>query len=397
MPTQMNNNNVIVIGGGAAGMVCAIAAARRGKSVTILEKNPAPGKKIYATGNGRCNITNKQCLNTKEVQTFFRSIGLEIFYDDEGRAYPVSRQAADVVFLLERELAALGVEFKGGRPVDWIAKIEDDKGRLYEISSGRESFTAGEVVIATGGKAGSKFGTTGDGYALAQSLGHTVCKPIPVLTAIECFGDFTKLKGIRSEAKCTLLKKGETVFTEEGEVQFTDYGLSGICIFNMSRYLLLAEGVSFNDYEISLDLSGDSTDDEIEKLIAGRRNIRGLKKVDALRGLVPEELAKYIVEKSLSGCGDLNDSLSGLTEDEIESICRNYRQLSFTVKGAKGWQMAQCTKGGVSLDEINMDTMESALCEGLFFAGEVIDYDGPCGGFNLQNAWETGLKAGANV
>lgn len=375
----MHKYGLIIVGGGAAGLVCAITAARRGKSVLVLEKNPALGKKIYATGNGRCNITNKKCENAASVQAFFHSIGLEIMYDDDGWAYPMSRQAADVVYLLEKQIRHLGVEVLCSRPVDWIEKT----GSGYKVSCSQETYESDKILISCGGKAAPKFGTTGDGFALAQTMGHSIKRPIPVLTGIECSDDVKKLKGVRAMADCTLYCKGEMVFSERGEVQFTDYGLSGICIFNMSRFLLLGDNISFSDYEIHLDFSMGN---DIKTILEEKKNVPGLTAYDALRGILPEELGKYIVSRAGES-----------TCESIEEIARCYCGLTFSVKGARGWQMAQCTKGGVSLDEINMDTMESKLTPGLFFAGEVIDYDGPCGGYNLQNAWESGIKAGMNV
>lgn len=382
-------HDLIVVGGGASGMAAAVCAARRGLSVLILEKNPALGKKIYATGNGRCNITNTACENAADVLAFFRSIGIEIVEREEGRMYPGSFQAGDVVFMLKRAIDNLGVACETSFPVSWMEKKEG----FFVLSDGSREYAGRNVLIATGGKAAPKFGTVGDGYALAQTLGHKTVKPIPVLTAIECEGDFSSLKGVRVRALCSLIKGGESVFKEQGEVQFTDYGLSGIVIFNMSRYLLLDDYTSFSDYEIHLDFS-DGRD--IKKEFMDRLNIDGMRGKDLLRSIVPEALATDIVRKTFKDM-DSSVAASSLTEEVISGLENNIRCWRVTTKGAKGWQMAQCTKGGVSYEEVNRDTMESLLVPGLFFAGEVLDYDGPCGGFNLNHAWVTGIRAGNNV
>lgn len=379
--------DVCIIGGGASGMVCAIAAAQRGRSVCLAEKNPALGKKIYATGSGRCNISNINCKNATQVLAFFRSLGLETVVEDEGRVYPRSSQAADVVFVLEKRLAHLGVKRMTGCCADWIAK----RGGTFEISCDGKIIRSRKAVLACGGKAAPMYGTTGDGYALAQSLGHTVNKPLPVLTAIETTQDLSHVKGVRAEAVCRLLKKGTEVCSEKGEVQFADYGLSGICIFNLSRYLLLDEDTLFSDYEVSLDLSGGN---DMVRLITERKSVEGFKMKDLLRSFVPAALALDIADRA--GLKK-NAPASELSGAGIERLCTHVTDWRVNVKGAKGWKMAQCTKGGVSLDELDPETMGSKITEGLFITGELTDYDGPCGGYNLQNAWETGLKAGRNV
>lgn len=382
--------DVCIIGGGAAGMVCAVTAASRGKSVVIIEKNQALGKKICATGNGRCNISNSNCENAAKVLAFFNSLGLVTKTENEGRIYPASNQAADVVFLLEKRLNALGVQVMCGCAADWAAK----KKNGFEVSCASRQISCRSLVLAAGGKAAPQFGTTGDGYSLALSLGHSISKPIPVLTAIETVEDISHLKGVRVAAECSLTRKGETVFRETGEVQFTDYGLSGICIFNMSRHLLLSEDIEFTDYKVRLDFGEPffqrSERSDFLKMLKDRSGMPGFLNKDLLRSIVPQALAKDIVIRA--GMDPVQIQTGNMTD--IMNIFCNW---TVTVKGAKGWKMAQCTKGGVVLDEIDMETMESKMCSGLFLAGELIDYDGPCGGYNLQNAWETGLRAGENV
>lgn len=385
--------DVCIIGGGASGMACAVNAAERGRKVCVIEKNPALGKKLYATGNGRCNITNMNCENAEDVLAFFRYLGLETITEGEGRVYPASGQAADVVFVLEKRLAHLRVDKMTGCPADWIAKCKDG----FEISSGSRRIKCRKAVLACGGKAAPMYGTTGDGYALAQSMGHTVMKPVPVLTAIETQEDLSALKGVRAHALCRLLKRGKVMCEEAGEVQFADYGLSGICIFNLSRFLLLDEMTSFSDYEVELDLSSSDPD----QLIRQRRNIPGFRIKDLLRTIVPQALATDIVRRAVSGKGSqddlLDDPADKATDEMTEMIGNMLRHWRVRVKGAKGWKMAQCTKGGVALDEVDELTMESRITKGLYITGELLDHDGPCGGYNLQNAWETGMRAGRNV
>ena len=378
-------------------MVCAIAGAERGRKVCIIEKNPAVGKKIYATGNGRCNITNSNCENANYVLAFFRSLGLETVTEEEGRVYPASSQAADVVFVLEKRLKKLGVDIICGRQADWVESSDKEGSLGFSVYCERERFDCSSLVLACGGKAAPKFGTTGDGYALARQLGHSISKPLPVLTAIETMEPLSHLKGVRAAADCSLIRKGETVFREMGEVQFAEYGLSGICIFNMSRHLLLDEDTGFQDYNVSLDFTapyGYLNGKNAEELIEERCGIPGFRKKDILRTMLPQALAADI-----SGRAGLapDEPAGSMTDSEIREVCQVMRSWKQQVKGAKGWQMAQCTKGGVSIEEIDMSTMESRVCPGLYVTGELLDIDGPCGGYNLQNAWETGIRAGKNV
>lgn len=385
--------DVCIVGGGASGMVCAINGAERGRNVCIIEKNPAVGKKIYATGNGRCNITNLNCKNANDVLAFFRSLGLETVTEDEGRVYPRSSQAADVVFVLEKRLKELSVDIICGRQVDWVERSKEG----FNIYCENEKYSSGCLVLACGGKAAPKFGTTGDGYALARQLGHNISKPLPVLTAIETEENLKQLKGVRASGMCSLIKKGEIAASEAGEVQFAEYGLSGICIFNLSRYLLLDDETDFDDYEISLDFSAVSDlfkERTVADVIRERRKIKGFRKKDILRTLLPEALAADIVRRAgIDGDGSAKD----IKEAEIQKIADIFVSWKQRVKGAKGWNMAQCTKGGVALDEIDQITMQSLVTPGLYVTGELLDIDGPCGGYNLQNAWETGIKAGNNV
>lgn len=374
--------DVLIIGAGASGMAAGITAAASGKSVLIIEKNDAPGKKIYATGNGRCNIMNSACDEADTVRDFFRRIGLEMKEEDGGRMYPMSDQASDVVFVLERALGEAGVRVMCGAAAGRIEMAEGG----FLVTAGTEKIEAEKVIIATGGKAGPMYGTTGDGYGLARSLGHSVGRLAPALTGIETEESVKELKGTRARARVRLLKKrtGEVCAEEAGIVQFTDYGLSGICVFDLSRYILLDNNTDFDDYEISVDLLPDMEEEDAIRLLEWRRdNVRGMKAADMLRTLAPKALAEYI-----SGQAERSDAqdaafLAGLMKD-----------LRFTVSGMRGWKMAQVTRGGISREEIDEETMESKIAPGLYFAGEITDYDGPCGGFNLHHAWITGMRAG---
>ena len=352
----MKHYNICIIGAGASGCAAAITAAKDNKSVCILEKNKEVLRKVAATGNGKCNISNTNCENVREVVDFFETIGIYFAEEDEGRLYPYNRSASTVVEVMADEMKALGVEVYTETEVKEIKK-----GFVISTSEGR--FEADKLLIAAGGKSGPQFGTTGDGYIFARKLGHKVSTLIPSLTAIECEGDFKKLKGIRALAKVTLRKDGKDIAQERGEVQFTEDGLSGICIFNLSRFLKIEKGEDFKKgirrFTVSIDFLPEMDDEKASEVI------RKL----GLTSLLKKPLTAVVSEN-------------------------NIKDFEVTVTGVKGWKQSQVTAGGVSLDEIDMDTMESKVVPGLYFAGEVIDYDGPCGGYNLTNAWITGIKAG---
>ncbi|MDO4485682.1 MAG: NAD(P)/FAD-dependent oxidoreductase [Bacillota bacterium] len=353
----MKKYDVCIIGGGAAGLAAASLLDSKIKKC-ILEKNNILGRKISATGGGRCNITNEACSNKEIVLEFFKSRGLETYKDSEGRYYPYSNQASDVVRVLTAAAADQGTDIMTGITVERIAR----NGSSYEICCESLRIAADNVILAAGGKAAPHMGTTGDGYAMASRLGHTINRVYPVLTGIEC-GDFRNIKGVRAKGTVSLYRDDRLIKAETGEIQFTEDGVSGICVFNLSLYIRADNGEDFRKaltrYHLILDLAPDFTTEEIERR-------------ESSFGILTSRLSDMVGVKEMK-CWKL------------------------PVKGVKGWKNAQCTGGGISMDEVNMETMESKKAVGLYIAGEIMDVQGPCGGFNLQNAWETGIKAAQSI
>ena len=360
-------------------MAAAITAATRApeKRILILEKNDRPGRKLRATGNGRCNLTNTACPGYEETIAFFRSIGVQTRVEQEGRVYPISGDAADVVSALTARVKRLGVEILCGTSCEKVQKV----GGGFAV----DFVQAEKLLIAAGGKAAPHFGTVGDGTRLAKSLGLSVTRLAPALTGVETKEDLKPLAGVRTEAEVTLLQSGREVFREAGEVQFAEYGISGICVMNLSRYLKIPPGKSladgFDDYEIRIDLLPGRSPEEAEDLIR-QQKAAGLEGADIFRSIVKKPIASRLWEEACGQSGRLAGSL---------------QDFRLHPKGLRGWKQAQVTAGGVEYSEINRDTMEAFSVPGLFLAGEVLDYDGPCGGWNLQHAWESGMTAGKGM
>lgn len=401
--------DVCVIGGGAAGLAFSAEVQKLvpGISVFVVEKNDVLGRKILSTGNGRCNLSNKICPGHEGVLRFFDSIGVITREDEAGRIYPYSEDARDVADALSDVVLELGADVVTGASCTGCSF--DQEEMLYETQvelkgqsnsrhkNGAEhasendskngdeqdpgdrvfSILSRRVLIACGGKAAPKLGTTGDGYRLARKFYHSVTRLAPALTAIEIHEDMSPLSGVRAKVRLSLIVHGGSIFEEDGEVQFTDYGISGICAFNMSRFMEIPEGRTlingFDDYAVEIDFLPEVKDAKI--LLKKRAENIDL---SLLRSIVKKPVAEMILEK---------------TKGDIEMTAWLLKHFMIHPSGLRGWDHAEITKGGIPLNEIKMDRMESKYWPGLFFAGEIIDFDGPCGGFNLENAWETALRA----
>ena len=377
--------DLVIAGGGAAGLAAAVQAGLLLKDspaaclprVALIEKKEVPGKKLSATGNGRCNLSNEACTEREEVDSFFDCLGLLTRTDEAGRMYPYSEEAGEVTSLLTETARDLHTEIITSCQISRVLSGADG-GFLLEANgpSGTFGIRCRKLLLSMGGKSYSAFGTTGDGYGIARRLGHTVTRLAPSLVPVQVQEDLNPLAGTRAKAKAVLLRCGEVVAEEEGEVQFNRDCISGICIMNLSRLLVLNPEKKFEEafaeYELSLDLIPEYSEEELLEVLS-RKTAEKM-----LQGLVRKKLAAYIQQKA---------------ENPAETV-RILKDLHFTVSGTKGWNDAQVTRGGVVLDEVNPETMESKILPGLYFAGEILDYDGPCGGWNLHFAWQTGLKAG---
>lgn len=406
--------DAVVVGGGASGMLAAIFAARAGSNVLILEQKDVLCKKIHATGNGKCNFTNK---NWKEeyfrsdagalaiaraggfpfadTLSFFHEIGI-FPREKNGYYYPASEQAASVANALILEAKRLGVHSRTGVCVTGIQKTKNGN---FLIFGGEESFTAKSVVLAAGGCASPVHGSDGSGYALARTLGHTVLSPLPAIVSLKAEGSFFKtLAGVRLQGSIRLHVKGfpekkDTIYEECGELLFAAYGISGIPVMQVSRYATaaLAKGQEVTaELNLFPMLSKEELTAEIEK-----RFSRMLKNSaeEALCGLCNHKL-NYVVLKQ---CGIPPEGFcAGLGRKHAKTVAEKLTSFCVKITGSTGFENAQACAGGVPLTELS-SCGESLFVPGLFLTGELCDVDGACGGYNLQWAWSSGAQAGKEI
>lgn len=381
-----SDKTITVIGGGPSGMTAAISAARQGAKVRLIEKNGILGRKLLATGNGRCNLTNTGSPDAAGTLYFFKELGLLTREEEEGRVYPYPEQAAAVQEVLISGLSDLKVEVLCGLEVK---TIEREASGFRIIVSDADSLLTDAVILATGGKAGPQYGSTGDGYRFAKAFGHTVVRLMPSLVQMVSDQPFFKtLKGVRAKGQAELVREDRVVDRESGEIQFTEDGLSGICIFNLSKEYVRGD-------IIRIDLFPNYRKDQLEDILIKRaETLKNSNMSGFFTGMLHKKLVPVISsELSL----DENRKTAGLSREDITRTVRLLKGWEISVTGTKGWKEAQVTAGGVDLAEIDPNTMESRLAPGLYFAGELLNVDGKCGGYNLQWAWSSGLAAGGSA
>ncbi len=394
-------NRVAVVGGGASGLTAAIFAAENNSHVTIYEGSERVGRKILATGNGRCNLTNlnadienyygknvdfisyaKSKFWVNETLAFFESLGILTKVEGNGKVYPYSDQASAVLDVLRFKAEEKRVEVITSFEVCKVIKRKNE----FEMISfdGRKAY-ADKVIIATGGKAAPYLGTKGVGYEILNSFGHRVTKLRPSLVQMKTETDVVrKLKGIKLNAEVSLES-----YKEYGEVLFTEYGLSGPAVFSLSSRL-------DNQKVISLDIMPEYKKEQVLDIINLRicQNPKHTLEnffVGILNKRVGQALMKF------SGIEPLSRYAVTLSADEINRLCDTIKQWDFNIVGTMSWNNAQVTKGGVCTTDFDPKTMESKLVKGLYASGEVLDIDGDCGGYNLQWAWSSGFLAGSSA
>lgn len=398
---------VIIIGGGASGMAAAIMAARQGAEVTILEHMDRVGKKILSTGNGKCNLTNLflekdcyhcsqpgfpmdvlECFGVKDALDFFEGLGI-VTKNKNGYIYPNSEQASAVLDLLRLELSRLQVKIMTGCQ---ILKQPCRKGRRFLIQSNYGDVLGDALILATGSKAAPVTGSDGSGYCLAKSFGHRVITPLPALVQLRCAGKhFKQLSGVRCEAAVALVSGKKTLARSMGEVQLTDYGISGIPTFQVSRFASVALARK-QAVRAILDFLPAKSKMETERFLTERAmQMPYLKTGDFLVGVLHKKLSAVLLK--LSGI-PAEQMVAKTPKSAWSRLADQIKSFEAEVTATNSFEQAQVCCGGVDTRDVMPETLESRLVPGLYLTGELLDVDGICGGYNLQWAWSSGCLAG---
>lgn len=401
-----------IVGGGAAGMTAAIAAARRGARVTLLERMDRVGKKILATGNGRCNLSNTDPdisyyhgTNPKfvygalsrfgfhQTMEFFEELGIAWKVEDGGKVFPVSNQASSVLDVLRFELEVQGVKILTGAEVKGIDLVRGEF--KVQLEDGKR-LTFHRLIIATGGRAAPNLGSNGSGYGLARQLGHSIVTPFPALVQLKLAADFLKqIAGVKFDYRAEIMVRDKAVAGAAGEILFTNYGISGPPILALSRragaYLARGEKVY-----LKLKIIDYMSRAELDAFLTRRLQGQAHKTLAfSFVGFIHKKLVPVLLREA--GIREPNKPAGQVTGAERKALVDILQDWRFEVTGTNGWVAAQVTAGGVDVREINQKDMSSRLVPGLYFAGEVMDIDGDCGGFNLQWAWSSGYVAGSHA
>ena len=403
----MSRITVGIVGGGASGMMAAITAARQGAAVTLIEGSSRLGKKLLSTGNGKCNLGNLKLdvsdyytgqperlgaflkkFDTQDVISFFQGIGV-ILKEKNGYLYPACEQAAVIQDALRYELRALQVQELTEWKVDAVAR-DKETGRIA-VRSGDRELLFDRVILACGGQAAPKTGSDGSGYLLAQQMGHSLVPVVPALVQLKCREDYLRsVAGVRTDAQISVYRDGECVAVERGELQLTEYGLSGIPVFQLSRvvnYILRDQ----KEVELSVDFLPDYNPEEFEQLCLSRELLlQGERTLEEFfTGMLHKKLMVMFIKLAGFKTSEIINSIDRKQLTKIYQLCRRW---NVHANGSNSYDNAQVCAGGVPLKEVT-DRLESVKQPGVFLAGEMLDVDGKCGGYNLHWAWCSGYLA----
>jgi len=404
----MNNKsqaNFIIVGAGASGLIAAITAAKNGTDVTLLEQNSKIGKKILVSGNGKCNIDNKHIsparfhsenpafveevlkgYDFKTIEKFFTSIGLELTEGKEGKMFPMSLQASSVVEILEYEAKKLGVMIVCNCTVEAISK--EDNTFTLQTSQGTKKCST--LLLASGSPAAPQLGGNDSGFSFAQSMGHTLIPSHPALTQLCSEERWVKeASGVKVAGIAKLYANGEYITEKKGDLLFTNYGISGLAILDISREV----STRLADYaycELSLDLMPEFSKEKLTHFLLQRIQKESDKPLSIwLQGIINKKLIHIILKQSKVKA----KTEAELGRKEVGKLIYTLKNLKLSINDTKGFKGAEVATGGVDTTEVNPQTMESKLIDGLYFAGEILDVDGDRGGFNFHFAWLSGMRS----
>ena len=394
--------NVCVIGGGAAGMLAALTAAENGHRVLLLERQSRVGRKLLATGNGRCNLSNYHVspahyhggagfcdfalsqFDVGETLQYFASLGLLTVSEASGRIYPMSNMAGSVLDVLRYALERPEIDLQTGQTVTAVRKMPEG----FSVKTETDTFSARCLILAAGGAAGSKVGGGMDGYRLAKSLGHHRTALYPSLVQLKTDPTYPRaLKGVKAQCGISICRGSQVLARNSGEVLFTEYGVSGPAIFDLSRSV----SAGGSDLTCLLNFFPDWEEAEVLHWLSQRQAAMAAHEASTLlTGSCHTRLGQMICKSA----GFTNQRAAGLTRDNLRRIARQATHFALPITGTCGFDQAQVTAGGLDTSEFDPHTLQSRLVPGLYACGELLDIDGDCGGYNLQWAWSSGRLAG---
>lgn len=404
-------HDLIILGGGASGLTAAICAKDLGMDVAIVESNDRIGRKILTTGNGRCNISNSRIkspyinyhssnnnfykdvldkFSVSDTKDFFMSLGLPFTELSDGKMYPSSLQASSVVDILKLAVDERQI------PVYTSCKVKDvSKNKNFVLTTSNDEykkFTCTKLILACGGKASPNSGSDGSGFKIAKSLGHSIVEPLPGIVQLKLdYPHLKALSGIKFNGNASLFIEDTLKRTCFGEILFTDYGISGPPILQLSSDAskALSQG---HKVSISVDMFPDKSLDELNDFLMSHFSVFSYRELSSsLIGIINKKLIPIILKDA--GITNIHETCDMIDWNLISKLIKKFKKWDFTCTGTKGFTSAQVTVGGVSTKEIDKYTLKSLKCKNLLFSGEIIDVNGDCGGFNLQWAWSSGYIA----
>ena len=405
-------HDIIIIGGGASGIMTAIIAKDLGKDIAILEGTNRIGNKILSTGNGRCNISNsnitspftnyessnsnffKHCLDTYSVEytkSLFLSLGLPLTELEDGKLYPESLQSSSVVDILRLALDEAGVPIYTDCKVKTLSK--NDSFTISTSNVDTPIFKCNQLVLACGGKSAVKTGSDGSGFKLARELGHSIIPPIPAIVQLKLDYPYLKaLAGVKFNGKAEIYVDDKLIRSDEGEILFTDYGISGPPILQLSR---IASKALSNKQKVKLkvDMMPNKSNEDIENFLQGHLAIFSHRSIStALIGIINKKLIPILLKDV--GIYNIHTTCNDLEWIYKDLLIKRFKEWTFSCIDTNGFNNAQLTAGGVNTKEVSETTFESKIIKDLYFCGEILDVNGDCGGYNLQWAWSSGILVG---
>lgn len=403
-------HDLLILGGGASGIMASILCKDYGMDVALIEGSDRIGKKILTTGNGRCNVTNKFIeepfnryhssnigffqpvlgnFTVKDTIDFFYSLGLPLVTLEEGKMYPMSLQASSVLDVLRMALEDRSIPLYLNSKINNISKSKEG---FHLVDTNGENYKCKKLILACGGKSAPNTGSDGSGFNLAKALGHKIVNPVPALVQLKLeYKSLKALSGIKFNGIAEILVNGKVQRKEFGEILFTDYGISGPPILQLSR-IASVETSNKKAVTIKVDMAYNKSLEELEEFLENHWAIFSYRSVyESFIGVINKKLIPIILKEA--GVADIHKPCYDLTWNEKKEIYRLLKAWEFKVTGTNSFANAQATAGGIDTKEVNPETLESNIIKNLFFCGEILDVDGDCGGFNLQWAWSSAYAA----